>query len=458
MKKYLLPILTTALCLNATSAFAQNKGKNLAKALDAAVSRQAVKQMPGKVITTRTGKYFYHPVFGYIPSPNASRIYPNMHFAAKETLPKDDTALIQRTPFFEHQIYKTVIGYKQAFEFGENIDLPTITQAGYLWRVAHPGKLLQDNPYLYNWAKLHLEQIEQELAYNQGLTYEAPSIAFLKRLLNPRITPTSYAQLYELTPVYPKHITLNNYGFPVKTADDDYARILDNYLMLSNPQEMGCYDNTFGPYTPFTLTQEEHAAADKLLALRQAGEKLSANPSVRDVLELAYNRLETHIVPYSQIAGKEFVSIYKAYPGYKNTQLYRTIKGMLKDQIPLESYHQGYYALENVDITHLIVLDAVMGGVDPQNLMEVRRALSAFEKLCAEVHPKDNESISHLFVLRQNLRIVFDDFIRFMEDTQINWSVGEDPLWQKAELSSYAWSLLEGRDLHNLVGRNWKRD
>ena len=42
MKKYLLPIIATALCLDTTSAFAQKKG--LAQAVDAAVTRQAAKQ------------------------------------------------------------------------------------------------------------------------------------------------------------------------------------------------------------------------------------------------------------------------------------------------------------------------------------------------------------------------------------------------------------------------------
>ncbi len=444
--------------LVAVPSCAQNKVKNLAKALDVAVSRQAAKQLPGKVITTRMGSYFYHPVFGYIPSPNASRIYPNMHFAAKQTLPKDDDALIQRAPFFEHQIYKTVIGRKQAFEFGGDIDLVTITQAGYLWRVAHPDKSLKENPYLYDWAQLHVKQAVEESPFHEERTlWEFPNYLLLKHLMRDRFTPTSYAQLYELTSVYPKHITLGNYGFPVKTDDDDYANLLDAYLMLSNPQEMGGY-NTYGQYTPFILTKEEHAAADKLLALRMAGEQLPQNPTARELLELAYNRLETHTAPYSQIDENAESGIYKAYPGYKNTQLYRTIKGVLKNQIPLESYHQGYYTLENVDMTHLIVLDAVMGGVDTQNLMEVRRALSAFEKLCADVHPKDADAISHLFILRKNLRIVFDELIDFAEKTQIDWTVGQDPQWQKAELASYAWSLLEGNDLYNLVGRNWKRD
>ncbi len=449
MRKYVWVICTLLLT---TSLYAQNKGKTLAKALNAAVSRQVVKQVPDHVITTRTGTYFYHPVFGYVPSAKEKFHYPEIHFAARETLPSQDEELIQRAPLFKHQVDPIRVGFRQPFELGEDIDLPAITQAGYLWLVAHPGKSLEKNPYLYDWAQLHLKQAQRESFPRERMMWEFPNYFLLKRLVRGNFTPTSYATLYELTPVYPKHIKLDEDGFPVKTADADYADILDAYLLLSNPNEMGAY-NTYGKYTPFVLTQEEHAAANKLLQLRLQGEKLPANPTARDVLELAYNRLETHSIPYTKIdeVGRE----YKAYPNYKNTQLYRTIKGMIKDQIPVESYHQGYYTLENVDITHLIVLDAVMGGVDQQNLTEIRRALRAFHKLCAYVHPDDDNAIWHLMVLQKNLRVVFADLLRF-NDLQIDWAGWTDPRWQKAELASYAASVLE-RPIRDLVGRNWKQ-
>ena len=452
IRKFVWVICTLLLT---TSLYAQHKGKTLAKALDAAVSRQVVKQVPGKVIANRTGTYFYHPVFGYVPSTKIPYGYPTLYFAAWETLPTQDDDFIQRAPLFEHQADPIRVGIRQPFELGEDIDLPAITQAGYLWLVAHPGKSLEKNPYLYDWAQLHLKQAQEEEPFGERFMWEFPNYFLLKRLVRGNFTPTSYAKLYELTPVYPKHIKLDEDGFPVKTADADYADILDAYLLLSNPNEMGAY-NTYGEYTPFVLTKEEHAAADKLLQLRLQGEKLPANPTPQDVLELAYNRLETHTAPYSQIDIEDIQSgIYRAYPNYKNTQLYHTIKGMIKGQMPLESYHQGYYSLENVDMTHLIVLDAVMGGVDQQNLMEIRRALSAFDKLCAYVHPDDDNAIWHLMVLQKNLRVVFADLLRFNE-LQIDWAGGTDPRWQKAELANYASTVLE-RPIRRLVGRNWKQ-
>ena len=451
LKKIIVTLLVTLVMFPAQA----QKSKNLANAVDAAVSRQVAKQVPGKVIANRTGTYFYHPVFGYVPSTKIPYGYPTLYFAAWETLPTQDDDFIQRAPLFEHQADPIHVGARAAFELGEDIDFQTITHAAYLWRVAHPGKSLQDNPYLYDWAKLHLKQHQNEQVLGERIMWEFPNYVLLKRMMSPHFTPTSYAQLYELTPVYPKHITLNAGGFPVKTADDDYANILDTYLMLSNPQETSQY-NTYGKYTPLILTQEEHAAADKLLALRAQGEKLPVNPTPRDVLEVAYNRLETHTVPYSQIDIEDIQSgIYRAYPNYKNTQLYRTIQGMIKNQIPLESYHQGYYTLENVDMTHLIVLDAVMGGVNQQDLTEVRRAISAFDKLCANVHPKDDPSIWHLIVLQKNLRVVFADLLRF-NDLQVDWAAGQDPQWAKAELANYAYTVLE-RPVRDLVGRNWKQ-
>ena len=238
MKKIIITLLV-ALC--AFPALAQ-KGKNLAKAVDAAVSRQVAKQVPGKVIANRTGTYFYHPVFGYVPSTKIPYGYPTLYFAAWETLPTQDDDFIQRAPLFEHQADPIRIGARAAFELGGDIDFETIVKAAYFWRVAHPGKSLQDNPYLYNWAKLHLKQEKADHVFGERIMWEFPNYFLLKRLMSPNFTPTSFAKLYELTPVYPKHITLNGYGFPVKTADDDYADILDAYLMLSNPKEMGAYN------------------------------------------------------------------------------------------------------------------------------------------------------------------------------------------------------------------------
>ena len=410
----------------------------------------------------------YHPVFGYIPLENVSQATKTV-YAVSEQLPTESDDFIQVAPILHPALEKApfIASFDEGIYIGHEHN--KLAQAVYLWRLAHPHKLLRENPYLFEMAR---EVVKRNLpsggvfiiGFDEGMdgTWELPNYLFLKRMLG-TVTPTSYAKLYEITPFYPKHVTLNDYGFPVKTAqeesnglpfqtvDDAYANMLDNYLMLSNPNEMGAFNNA-GRYTPFVLTKEEHAAADKLLQLRRQGEKLPANPTERDLLELAYNRLETHTVPYTQIA---LVSdLYKAYPNYKNTRLYRAIKGKIRGQFPVESYDHGYAQLENMDMAHLIVLDAVMGGVEPDNLSDVRRALDAFEKLCADIHPKNEQAIAHLLILQQNLRLVFDPLIRFNEQLP-NWITSESPEWEKSELGGRAYSLLVVRSMRDLIGRNW---
>ena len=443
-------VLCMALCVS-IGAYAQKK--KLVKGVEAAVSRQTAKQ-----VLPKEG-FVYHPVFGYF---KPMRSYPaKVLFATGEKMPIGvEDEFIQVAPVLVHP-NKSLPA--KAFEDAYHLtayepNRVRLTQAAYLWRLAHPEKSLQDNEFLFKRLKEDLRDLRNGEIFPQelGYTWYLPNRLFVKRLMDPSITPTSYAKLYELTPVYPKHITLDDYGFPVKTADADYAVLLDNYLMLSNPKQMSAFNNVLGnaaEYVPFVLTKEEHAAADKLLQLRLQGEKLPANPTPRDVLELAYNRLETHTIPYSYPYISEGYG-YKAYPNYKNTQLYRTIKGMIKDQLPIESRDfYGYITLENPDITHLIVLDAVMGGVEADNLKDVSRVLYAFERLCADVNPDYDRDIAHLEVLQDNLHVVFEDLIRFA-DEQIDFT---DLRWEKWRVANQAWSLLEAKSIYQLVGHNWKQ-
>ena len=449
MKKYLLPILTTALCLNATSAFAQKKDlvkgliDGLSSKTPATLSSQVERKVASRLAAQTAGQY--HPTFGYVHSPALKELNTVFHNAIVSP-----ASLMQIAPILDET------NVRKSFTEYHFLDTAETAEMIYLWRLANSDEDLRESRAL-------LFKLAQEKAYMQGKSpfinkqNDLPNMLFLKMLMDPNFTPHSYAQLLDnITGNYPKHITLNECDFPVKTADADYADILDNYLMLSNPKEMTIYNNA-GKYTPFVLTKEEHAAADKLLALRRAGEKLPWNPTPSDLLELAYNRLEAHLVPYSSVKYDTLLhrwnvsADYKAYPNYKNTHLYRSIKGMIRDQEPIKSYDGYYYTLENMDMTHLIVLDAVMGGVEPDNLAEVSRVLYAFEELCAEVHPKDMQDIDHLVILQTNLRVVFKDLISFA-DEQIDLM---DPQWEKWRIANKAWSLLEANPIFNLVGRNW---
>ena len=281
-------------------------------------------------------------------------------------------------------------------------------------------------------------------------TDELPSIELLTRLQKAAFMPNSYAELVRLFPkAYPKHVTLNEEGIPVKTSQADMASVLDTYLMLSNRKQLGAFNNTKqgANYTPFILTPEEHAAANELLKSRLQNEQIPANPFADDLIEIAYNRLESHTIPYTQAA--EAGAGYKAYPNYKNTALYRTIQGMIEGQEPdvfIDTYHR---ILKNDDITHLIVLDAIMGGVELTDLKHADRALRAFDEFTADLEDTP-ENIAHVQVLQQNLRIVFEPYIEYNRNMPYN-SIDD-----KDVVGWHAHELLDMTKARNLVGRNWK--
>lgn len=417
-----LSVLCVALCVS-TAVYAQKK--NLVKGVINVATSKVPTTLGAQVerqVARQAGKSSYHPVFGYIPSLLAD--------------PRDKGGAI--TPFIGHlrdfhkhtrliQVapltvpLKNVRTDKNFVVFGQ-MTLPQLTQATYLWRLAHPessqDKYTDSYPGLMALAEdRYTQTIEHYFDYVswdvEGWTdiIELPNLQFLQRLADPNFTPVSYAKLYELTPVYPKHVTLNDYGFPVKTADADYADILDNYLMLSNSREMGAFVNVSQPvgpngkvtYTPFVLTKEEHAFADKLLALRLEREKLPPNPTPRDLLELAYNRLETHCLSYTKI-NEIYSKEYKAYPNYKNTELYRTIKELLKNEDPHSYPTRKSLSARDYDILHLFILDAIMGGVEKDNFVDKNRALISYDifKLTCNA-PHDEFFESHLRILRDNL-------------------------------------------------------
>ena len=455
-----LTILYIALCVSTPSAFAQKKGlvKGVAEALSSkmpsAVSAQVERQLAQSTVGARLEAQLskqitdYHPVFGYT-LPTKPVLSHNLDLRTPfHSAEMDPTALIQVKPILDKRRIQI------AFEMYKELDIPQTTQMLYLWGLAHPKtNLLKVAFHIGGWEYvLQREGMNQVIKGYRAADYDnklenLPNMLFLKMLTSSQFISQSYAELYENITCYPQHITLNEYGFPVETKYADYAKELDIYLMLSNPKEMGAYNNA-GKYTPFVLTKEEHEAADDLLALRMREDKIPQNPTARDLLGLAYNRLATHTVPYSKIGlsldtGRWNVdSDYKTYPNYKNTQLYRTIKGMLKGENP------EYYAddlmetdINDVDILHLFVLDAVMGGVDPNNLKEVDRVLTAFDKLIA-LSPWWEQVDKHLEILQDNLRFVFRDLILFNYNKEIKLSDTTNPQWFQAKVADKLRHLL----------------
>ena len=461
MKKYLLPILTTALCLNATSAFAQ-KGKGLVKGLTqalssrtpSAVSEQVERQVARNALGAQLEKQVaqqiaaHHPALGwYVHSvATPSHLSPVTPFTAPDT--KHIQARLVQTapilnPFDANQV-------SQNFTDFLNLTPADLTQAFYMWRLA--------NPQSTNWQEEVPNYFLGMARYLESQSYkgvpleqvkELPNLQFLKRLKNPAFTPVSYAELYENLSnkaeriyknlsEFPKYIYLDKFGVPFKSFEADEAALIDNYLMLSNPQEMGVFNNG-GDYTPFILTETEHIAADKLLDLRIKSEKLPPQPNARDLLSLAYNRLAAQTVPYTEI--DKVGPGYKAYPNYKNTELYQAIKKKLDKLISLEkSTPLSYYQESTKD--NLLVLNAIMGGMNIEDLEEASRVLNAFEAMCKRPFTRNKESLAHFVILQRNLAIVFEPLIqKHTQKSVFHW--GEKQIYRKA------WYLLTQASVAN---------
>ena len=400
------------------------------------------------------GKVFQnHPVFGYtapLLSSDLAKAYPVTSDKVQSLDLQHTQGLIQTAPILSPA--NEPLKYIQAFSHTNSLSVAQLTQATYLYRMAHPthqpGTNTQD-PYLSGLLQKSKSLMTQSSA-NLWQQEELPSIELLTRLQKAAFMPNSYAELVRLFPkAYPKHVTLNEEGIPVKTSQADMASVLDTYLMLSNRKQLGAFNNTKqgANYTPFILTPEEHAAANELLKSRLQNEQIPANPFADDLIEIAYNRLESHTIPYTQAA--EAGAGYKAYPNYKNTALYRTIQGMIEGQEPdvfIDTYHR---ILKNDDITHLIVLDAIMGGVELTDLKHADRALRAFDEFTADLEDTP-ENIAHVQVLQQNLRIVFEPYIEYNRNMPYN-SIDD-----KYVVGGHAHELLDMTKARNLVGRNWK--
>lgn len=451
-KKLVVLVWAAGLC--SAPACAQIKINNFSKALQAAVGRQTALEAAAR-------QAVYHPVFGYVrplPAVAALELKPVSAFELQPPFDLYEARPVQVAPMLQvaDEVRRT-----EAFVRFEWLLPGQLTQAFYLWRLGHTQFPLVRGGY-YDFLVQQAQRVYREHMLPGHLTAvdELPNLLFLKRLADPAFTPLSYAQLLRRTAVYPKHVTLSAYGFPVKTPQADQATLLDTYLMLAHPAAMGTFNNTAEwksrrhGYRPFVLTKEEQAAAEKLLELRRQAERLPAKATARDLLALAYNRLETHTIPYTQV--DEAGAGYKAYPNYRNTRLYHTIKAQLNGQMPLQVYDHGHYTLYNMDTAHLIVLNAVMGGMDIADLDEAARVLQAFEALCAEIRPSDKPNIDHVSVLQKNLRVVFEPLLSFYRQTLSQ--EGDSPAdSHKAWLAQKAWRLLAARPVRSLVGQNWQR-
>ena len=399
-----ITLLLAALCL-AVPSHAQ-KGKAVAKVLNGSVEKNVLR-------TVKNAQLNYHPVFGYtepfklfaLPSEPIMALFPAKSYSGLET------RLIQTAPVLHT---KTATDYLEAFTRADKLTVPQLAEAVYLHRLANPTDAMPNmttsSAYYVRFLTEKANRIFNGNAQTNMLqTDELPALQLLEYLRKPYFVANTYAELAAIyNNAYPKHVTLNDEGIPVKTALAENATMLDRYLMLSNPNELGTFNNaTQGTnYTPFVLTSEEQQAANELLASRAKAMQIPENPTARDLIEIAYNRLESHTIPYTQ--AETVGAGYQAYPNYKNTYLYRAIKGMIAEHPPVMSRdYTKIRTLKNKDIMHLIILDAIMGGVELTDTKAVNLALHAFNEFSAELE-KTPENIAHLQILERNLDIVLD--------------------------------------------------
>ncbi len=422
-----LCVLGVALLISTAANAQKNLIKSFAETFSSKVKVWTQRQIAPTTLGTQLERQLsrpitdYHPIFGYSArlKESGSALTP--------------VSLVQVEPILNKKHTKHV------FKMYNTLNLPQTTEMIFLWRLANPNKS----------ASWHLcnREVSDQLNTFESYSHELqnlPNRRFLLKLMDSGFLPHSYTELAKITERYPKHIELDKYGFPMPTEDINLAKELDLYLMLSNPAQMGQYNN-MGPYTPFVLTKEEHEAANKLLALRYTSEELPPNPTPRDLLELAYNQLHSHTVPYTRIGqkGKNVSRNYKAYPNYRKTALYRAIK-KTRQNIHTTTFPAKYYDIDeeirDLYILHLVILDAVMGGVDPNNLKEVDKVLTAFEKLLTRV-PYDEQHSRHLKLLQANLRIVLKGNSLF--DFNANFKLAPTNSHFESTVAYKAWRLLE---------------
>ena len=444
-----------AVALTANPLFAQTKGKNITKAVDAALSRQTAQQVLANQAPV------YHPVFGYRPFTAADI---EKYQLATIYGPKAPVwHSLQVAPILHPAaFYKKLAGFARV----DALRPGQVVQAVYLWRLANPQALLSRQfPALFDKAQNLINQAEAYAAQSDipCLAEDYPPVKLLPYLLNEKLQPLSYAQLLANISVYPKHIELNEDNFPVFTPQAQLATQLDAYLMLSNPQEMGSFNNVNEwqeykssyreSYYKFVLTPEEKQAANALVALRQQAYQIPQHPTSRELLELMYNELESHAFTYSQLTQGSIV--YEAYPNYKNTPLFLAVKQQL-GKLQAKGLMQG--DLEFADYVHLLVLNAVMGGVELGNHHRLNEVLWAFKQLCG-ITKNTEFNIQHLYHLQQGLRSVaglwsFADMPFVMTDLQARYPYA--PVENLEELRWWTHQLLEQEGIRNLVGKSLK--
>ncbi len=430
------------------------KSKNLANAVDAAVSRQVARPLLSKQAPS------YHPVFGY--KPFTAKEIKTYELATIYDAPSPLWKRVQVSPVFQADL-TSFTKRLDGFELWDNLTPAQLAQAVYLWRLANPGKSLREqHAELFEQASYQLKQV-QDTNELREIVDDYPSVNFLSWLLDDSFQPQSYTNLVATTQAYPKHVVLNEFGFPLPAPQAERADVLDTYLLLADVKQMQARNNLNGLQRyqsgtnaqTFVLTPEEKQAAAALADLRRSAYQLPKQPTTRQLIEQAYNELESQALSYSDIARYKDDVLYEVYPSYRGGALYPVVKQKLAQ---LEGLGLMQQDPEYADYVHLLVLNTLMGGFDFYDYNDVNYTIWAFDQLC-KITPNTNENIQHLSRLQQGLRIALGSwtyadmpFLRWEFEKRMP-NISAEKI---AELRYWAHELFEKEDVRDLVGKNLK--
>ncbi len=467
-----LTILYIALCVSTPSAYAQKKGlvKGLTEALSSkatsAVSAQVERQVARATLGTQLERQLasqitqYHPVFGY--KPFTAKEIKTYGLATIYATPSSSWKRVQVAPILQADL-TSFTKRLDGFELWNELRPAQLAQAVYLWRMANPGKSLREqHEELFEQAYYQVKQVQDSNELREIID-DYPSVNFLSWLLDDSFQPQSYIELAATMQTYPKHVVLNELGFPLPAPQAERADVLDTYLLLADLKQMQERNNLDGlqRYQSgtnaqiFVLTPEEKQAAAALADLRRSVYQLPKQPTTRQLIEQSYNELESQAYPYSDMARWKDDALYEAYPSYRGGVLYPAIKQKLAQ---LEESGVMQEDSEYADYVHLIVLNALMGGVDFYNYNDVNYAIWAFDQLC-KIIPNTNENIEHLSRLQQGLRIALGSWT-YADMPFLRWEF-ENQMPQVsaakiADLRYWAHELLQMQYVRNLIGKGLK--
>lgn len=379
------------------------------------VVRPGVKTFRMKVAGS-SGHYQLNTVHGIIPqlkSPEAQqnvlvRVSPSRYLA-----PTD----------FENNLTR------QMFVRLEDITLPQMANAVYLWRLENPGATLQDNPVLLEKAQAVLAQEKETPTLTGKIT--APFLDSLTRKNS--VPPKSFQEWLDATATYPHTVELDEAGFPKKFVSAT-AR-LDKQLLAADPVSMGIYaveiyqilnETEMAACAGLALTEPERVAAEELIQKRLERTAIPITSSPREVLQVAYDYFGT-----KQLLSGQSTLRYM----YRTDEPFEELTSAEKDAFmvhKLVRYQIEHASPWNPDVAHLRVLDYVAareihyGHNGPALIEEMHYVINSWRVLTSSL---GNQELSPAAKkLKYELAETLVDDYNWVKSYDFAYS---DPLWEE---------------------------